>query len=504
MSGLRSLAAFLGLALLSALPLAADLLYAPSSPIAGQTVIFTLSALNPPNDPSRLNVWDFGDGSTMQTAYSVLSVSHIYTTPGSYRPSVTYYYSTAARGSAPVTEYASVTVGAPMRSIVYSPSNPRAGEIITFQAQNFVTPNAIAWDFGDGSIVPSGGAIQTHAYAAAGGYAVQARDQGGSAAPVTVSVTVSNPRQVVFSPASPNVGETVVFQAQSFLTPNSIAWNFGDGAVIASGGATQTHAFSAAGTYLVQARDQGGSAPPVSVSVTVLNKRRLVFSPSQPNVGEAVVFQAQNFTAPNAVSWDFGDGSTVASGASTQTHAFNAPGTFLVQARDPSGAGATASISVPVINKRQIQFAPAAQTGKAVQFQALNFTTSCIRWNFGDGTVVTQGTPVQSHTFAKPGTFQVQATDNCGNSTWSASTAVVVVPSEGPLAVFAVTYGILRFEDGKTNVIVSKNTLDLAAFADLKYEGTGAILIEWRVDGQPFKSDSTVLTFGQQTTLTTG
>ena len=274
-----------------------------------------------------------------------------------------------------------------------------------------------------------------------------------------------------------------------------------------SGGAIQTHAYAAAGAYTVQARDQGGSAAPVIVSVTVSNPRQLVFNPAQPNVGETVVFQAQNFLTPNSIAWNFGDGATIAVRRGVADPRLRRRGTYAVQARDQGGRAdpRPSTVSVPVVNKRQIQFSPAAvQTGKAVQFQALNFTTTCIRWNFGDGTILDQGTPVQSHTYAKPGAFQVQATDNCGNSTWSASTAVLVAPSEGPLAAFSVSYGILRFEDGKTNIIVSKNTLDLAAFADLKYEGTGSLLVEWRVDGLPFKSDSKVLTFGQQTTLTTG
>jgi len=501
---LRWLAAITSFVLLSAVPLLATLTFAPSQPLAGQIVTFTLSGTQLPNDPTRLNTWDFGDGTTQQTSYAVLNASHIYLTPGTYRATASYFYATP-RGVVPMTDEAMITVAAPNRSVTFSPSQPMTGETITFQAQNFLTPFSSAWDFGDGATIPSGGSTQTHAYNNPGAYLVQARDQGGSAPPVTVSVAVLNNRQVVFSPSQPNVGETVTFQAQNFLTPDQIAWDFGDGATVLSGGAVQIHAYNAPGAFTVQARDNRGSAPPVAVFVTVLNKRSLVFGPPQPNVGETVAFQAQNFIAPNAIAWNFGDGATVASGGANQSHVYNAVGTFLVQARDQGGAGASATVSVPVVNRRQIQISPAAvQTGKAVQFQALNFTTTCIRWNFGDGTILDQGTPVQSHTYAKPGAFQVQATDNCGNSTWSASTNVLVAPSEGPLAAFSVSYGILRFEDGKTNIIVPKSAMGLAAFADLKYEGTGTLLVEWRVDGQPFKSDSAVLTFGQQTTLSSG
>ena len=124
MSGHRSLAAFLGFALLSALPLTAALTYAPSLPIAGQTVTFTLSGTQLPNDPTRLNTWDFGDGAIQQTAYSVLSASHVYATPGSYRASVSYFYLTP-RGVVPMMDEATVTVIAPNRSIVYSPPPPK-------------------------------------------------------------------------------------------------------------------------------------------------------------------------------------------------------------------------------------------------------------------------------------------------------------------------------------------------------------------------------------------
>ncbi|MCX6559205.1 MAG: PKD domain-containing protein [Candidatus Aminicenantes bacterium] len=323
---------------------------------------------------------------------------------------------------------------------------------------------------------------------------------------------------VTFSPAQPAIGQTVTFvlnPAQPNLDRSRmITWNFGDGTSLQTTVLvlTASHAYASSGSFPVSVSYfyllASGAAAPITEQATVqvpAPNRIVVFSPSQPNVGEPVTFQAQNFLTPNTVDWDFGDGVTINDGGAVQTHTFNAAGAFLVQARDQGGSAAPTTVSVPVTNKRQIQFSPAApKTGLAVQFQAIQFTTGCIKWSFGDGTILAQGTTAASHIYAKPGAFQVTAQDNCGNSPWTGSTTVSVAPSQGPLAGFDVSYGVLRFADGKTSKLVPRNTTGLAAFADLKFEGTGTIQVEWRVDGQPFRTDSQTLTFAQSITMSSG
>ncbi|MEI7902517.1 MAG: hypothetical protein WCK89_19885, partial [bacterium] len=79
-----------------------------------------------------------------------------------------------------------------------------------------------------------------------------------------------------------------------------------------------------------------------------------------------------------------------------------------------------------------------------------------------------------------------------------------VIASQGPLAPFTVSYGILRFENSKTSISIFRNTPGLTAYADLKFEGSGILLVEWRVDGVPFKTATQALGFAGQVTIDSG
>jgi len=93
------------------------------------------------------------------------------------------------------------------------------------------------------------------------------------------------------------------------------------------------------------------------VIISPLLPKSITFSPSQPNVLEAVTFQAINFTQA-AVRWDFGDGTVVASGSTVQTHAYQNPGTYGVRVYDGAADLSPAATSVTVVNKRTLSAAP--------------------------------------------------------------------------------------------------------------------------------------------------
>jgi len=423
-SGLRLGLAWLILAV--AVPLSAALSVTTPKPTAGQSVVFTLNPLYPISWLDEIN-WNFGDGHAAKTASYVRTISHVYALPGEYQVLAEYH---------------------------------------------------------DTHLGIHGGIIQER-----------------------TRVMVAEPNRVLtFSPAVPNVGETVTFQAVNFLTPTDIAWNFGDGISIASGGAVQTHAYNADGSYTVQAVDLAGSAQPVTVIVTVVDRRLLTFSPPSPDVGEDVTFQAANFVSPNALFWDFGDGTTIASGGPVQVHVYNATGRFTVSVRDAGSDTTFKTVMVPVINRRTIQAVPAAggKTGQTIQFTAFFFVDPFILWNFGDGSPPVQGTATQAHVFVKPGIFTVTATDKGGNSPATASLGVSIAAAEGPLAGFDLTVAILHFENGAASQMVPQGTTGLAAFADVKYEGTGTILVEWLVDGQIFRTGAFTATFGGGLTIDSG
>jgi len=123
---------------------------------------------------------------------------------------------------------------------------------------------------------------------------------------------------------------------------------------------------------------------------------------------------------------------------------------------------------------------------------------SPVTWQFGDGQSLVGGT-VTTHIYKQSGTFTVLAS---GQLT-GASTQIRVVTGTGPAAPFAISLLRLRWEDGRTDVSVAQGYRPLAAYADLKFEGTGMLQAQWTLDGVPLGTFIRQLGFAGQATLDT-
>lgn len=207
------------------------------------------------------------------------------------------------------------------------------------------------------------------------------------ASPVGADFASSTPRQVVvrlkapdgtppannspvvdftFSPAAPNVGQTVRFDG-SITTDEGTAcanctfeWNFGD--FTSGSGVTASHAYTTGGTFnvtLTVTDDRGGVGSrtrAVAVSAPAAPVANIVVSPTQPTAGNAVNFDGGGSTVGAGASiveysWTFGDGSPVVTTASAQTsHTFATPATYVVRltVRDNLGRTATTTANVAV------------------------------------------------------------------------------------------------------------------------------------------------------------
>jgi PKD repeat protein len=236
----------------------------------------------------------------------------------------------------------------------------------------------------------------------------------------------------------------------------------------------------------------------------------LTYSPPAPKTGETVTFTVSP-TSGNpvgAISWNFGDGTPVQSGASlTVTHVYTATGSYTVSAAYPTMTHAQVDrVTVTVNDPRQINFSPSQpKAGQTVIFNALDFYSNCIRWDFGDG-AVKNGASSESHAYAAAGSYTVRAYEECGG-TYGASVSVTVAPAgvEPPAAPsFAVTYINLYFSGGKTDVSVAKDSVSLQAFADIRVEGTGILQWQWLVDGMAVRTDTLAVSFSGKYTLDSG
>jgi PKD repeat protein len=322
-----------------------------------------------------------------------------------------------------------------------------------------------SWNFGDGA---SGtGKTVTHTYATQGTYTVTltvTNDRTLSAS-TTQQVAVASgamPTAVfTFSPASPAVNQTVFFNASTSTagaghTIAAYRWTFGDGGT--ASGVTVSHAYPAAGAYIVQLTvvdDAGQSVTSTGTTITPGSAGTLTanftFSPSAPVVGDLVVFDYRtSTTSPGqrivSLDWNFGDstpvvhcpGHAACTSDGITTHTFGASGTFAVNLVVTDSGGRTNAItkSVTVGSGNPVAVLTLTKAGGTTvgadgSTSSANGGATITNYTFfwGDGTPATSGTaPAASHTYGAVGTYTVtlRVTDSLGRTGTSPPQSVTV------------------------------------------------------------------------------
>lgn len=349
----------------------------------------------------------------------------------------------------------------------------------------------------------------SHAYTAPGLYRVQAQIQLVSTPGpiITTTVKIVERRSVTFTPPNPMPDQPVTFIAHNFFSA-SLLWDFDDAPPF-NGGPRQVHSFREAGTHSVVVKDwDGKSAVSIVASLVVVGPPvvlSIAFAPAEPRVNEPVEFQAVNFLSTSLVRWDFGDGA-VENDTSPPliTHTYRSPGAYSVRAFDGGSGSPSAQTAIGILPERLITFSPAdPRAGEEITFRAVNFSSPTLRWDFGDGSVLSAGTQV-THAFQTAGPWMVKAFDRSGSAEVVKNLSITVFPSQGPRSKFAVSFIQIRFEDGKSYKVVPKAFGPLTAFAEIKFEGTGVLQAQWLVDGMPFKTVFTNLSFAGNTIIDSG
>jgi PKD repeat protein len=222
------------------------------------------------------------------------------------------------------------------------------------------------WDAGDGTQGLSGATV-THAYTTAGSYTAQVSvsDGMGGFATSSVIVLVSNeaaPQISTPAAATPNpasINQTVTLSvAATDLENNTLSylWDAGDGTQGLSG-ATVTHAYTTAGSYMAQVSVSDGMGGFATSSIIVLVSNQAapqISTPASATPNPAGINQAVTLsvTATNANNisylWDAGDGTQGLSGA-TVTHAYTTAGSYKAQVSVSDGIGGFATSSVMVL-----------------------------------------------------------------------------------------------------------------------------------------------------------
>lgn len=428
----------------------ASFVYSPTTPKVGEKVNFNASGSSDPDGSIVSFQWDFGDG----RSDSGETVTHKYKNVGTFTVVLVVQDNSGNRGS--TSQTVSVTEGnSPTASFVYSPSNPAENETIYFNALQSEDPDgdivSFDWDFGDGST--GIGETITHKYGSSGNYTVllKVTDDDGNIDTATQTVSVGDNQSPVaaftYSPSSPSIDQDIYFNASDSSDPDGsivdYEWNFGDGT--SDSGVSVIHRYGSSGSYTVYLRvtDNSGNTDSITQTINVSDNQSptasFVYSPTNPEVGEQVHFNASESTDPdgNIASWDWDFGDRGHGSGEEVNHTYSDAGTYTVVlvVTDDSGNTDSVSKTLTVIDGTPIAFFTISpnnpQVNDTVTFDASNSSDPNGRivkweWDFGDSS--TPGTTVVvTHKYSTADTYTVTltVTDNDDNTATISQTVTV-------------------------------------------------------------------------------
>jgi len=425
--------------------------------------------------------WNFGDNQTAD----VQNPEHIYASPGTYLVVLT------------VTDSGGLQASGTIRITVSPPGNNPPIANFTFSQQNrklivdFVDTSSDTdgriitwnWNFGDNST----DTVQnpSHTYLSAGTYQVSltVTDNGGKSSSITKNVVViplvnqapiiSNitGTQTSFKPLVGKFTETSS-DPDGFITQWD--WNFGDGHTFSTTDPAlknPTNIYLFPGTYRVTLTVTDDGLPDGTNKRTATSSIPFVVEPPPANQPPIALFtvNANNLLAPATIIftdasidadgriaswlWEFEAGRNVFYNTQSYqkivSHTFTKSGTYPVKltVTDDGNLSNTYILDIIVKNNPPIAIL-SAFPNPALSKTQINFfgntsydldgNITKYAWNFGDGTIISQGRTTESHVYSRPGVYQASltVTDNIGDT--STANLLITVTNRSPVA--RITY----------------------------------------------------------------
>ena len=439
---------------------------------AGQNVTFTdATVISPGGPPIGTWAWNFGDGNS--TTVTVPTVTHTYSTPGTYPVSLIVTDTNGCSGNVIVQNI--VVVTAPVLSFSASPTFACAPPLaVTFTNNSTTTgTTTYTWNFGDGatSTVTNANPV-VHTYTSSGTFNVMLIvNQSGCVDSLVIPNYIIIQNMSASFVATPTVvctGQTITFTNTSVPAAVSATWNFGDGNT--STAISPTNTYTAAGTYTVTltATDANGCANTTTVTV-LINQTPVANFIADTTVACNVPFTVtftNTSTGGTNYSWNFGDGGT--SNLQNPVHTYTASGTYNVTLIVTNPAGPCVdTIVMPnfiFISPPVASFIHAPDSG-CVPLTVNFFSTSTslvdpiatYSWSFGDGNSAVTAIPATSNTYTATGIYSVTliitTVNGCVDTVVCTNCIKVGIP---PVANFGilqdtVCYGMpVNFSDSST------------------------------------------------------
>ncbi|WP_448520108.1 PKD domain-containing protein [Rhodoflexus sp.] len=463
--------------------------------------------------------FNFGDGSPAVvieppfTPTGFPDVSHTYTTPGVYTPSVTIE---TASGCTRIGNFnQQIKVGTPPpNTITLTPNRNGCATIggvgITFTPNipPGVCADSVVYDFGDGSAARGVGSVGpiTHEFRTIGAITVNAIfycNGCPTVAPVTTTVNIDGPIalfNVVGGGVACASGSTFNFQNTSVdaaaPATTTYEWDFGDGSAIQviPRGSPVSYTYASPGVYTVRLRAIGSNGcvnertATVNISVSAPSFT-VTPNPSGPICSNTPVVFTSTSTTTGTITryrWDFGDGTITTidgpAGASV-THTYAPRATpYSATLTITESNGCAESVSAPV--NITIQGAKADFTAPAVVCVGVpvNFTdastvfpnTNAItswNWFFQDGVAnpfQNQSVQNPTYTFLRPGTWNVTLTVGDDNSIGPCTSTVTRQITVLPRPVGGFNVSATTFCAG-SNMTITSDAADIPGGTGLTY-----------------------------------
>ncbi|MCF8339816.1 MAG: PKD domain-containing protein, partial [Chitinophagaceae bacterium] len=361
-------------------------------------------------------VWDYGDGQKDSTLAKD-SISHVFIT----KERDTFYVKLYAINECGIDSSVYNVIVSPntIKLDVAVNGNQKEGCLpLTVQfINNSSGVSYFQWDFGDGNIKSTNKNLDTivHTYLSAGKYQMVLLANNGCTDTSTVEeINVYGIPKPDFSTNTYKacVGDSIFFSNQS-KGADSYFWDFGDGKN--SKFVNPSYGYTKSGFYTVQLIAYKTNTPgsvcfdTLKRFVQIVDTVQINYKASDTlaNCTPIDITFSHNYRKNFNSTWNFGDG-TIKEGDSI-VHTYTKTGTYLASllVKGNGGCNYVGQKTIAIIAPNGNVFYDAGYQciKNAVRFEAKPLATDSIRWDFGDGSVLTTTEWVIYHNYTKPGKF---------------------------------------------------------------------------------------------------
>ncbi|HEX8702167.1 MAG TPA: Ig-like domain-containing protein, partial [Myxococcaceae bacterium] len=252
----------------------------------------------------------------------------------------------------PVAQAQTLTLPAGTPSRIYLDGTDREGDELIFNIVSHPETGRLTGNLPDAIYTPPANFVGTTRF-------TFSANDGKAIASATVDITVVERSLTVSSAADvirPAEGQQVRFYANAVDkggAPITLAWDFGDGQT--SSEELPVHTFAAAGTYDVRLKATTSAEEATTVLRIRVRSPAIVLArsaqPAAPAAGEegsTLSFRVDQADPALTYTWDFGDGSATATGA-TATHAWADDGRFNVKVTASDATGTRWETTRPLV-----------------------------------------------------------------------------------------------------------------------------------------------------------